>query len=386
MKKVLVCRCLLLPYSETFIREQVLSYTDWSPVLVGINRVAGLALDDIETRVLDPHPSLIGTAYQQLLRLLYRAPHSMVEQLRAEGAALIHVHFGVDAVALWPTIEPLGVPVVITLHGYDVHRSRESWERNWHPWVKRYPRRLLAIARQANVHFVAVSEVNKQRAIDYGIPADKISVQYIGVDTARFTIGKTPITQRRRRILCVGRLVEKKGGEFLIAAFARVKERVTDAELVMIGDGPLRASLAALAERLHIPVVFAGSLSSTEVKQHIDQARVLCAPSITAQDGDAEGLPMVLLEAQACGVPVITSAEAGSIEAIIPGVTGFAFPERDVATLSDYLIKLLIDDELATAMSQAAPQFIAQNFELRNCTKRLEALYDSLLSRQRNDS
>lgn len=379
MKKVLVCRCSLLPYSETFIRDQVLSYVGWRPVLVGVNRIGGLKLDGIETRVLDPYPDLIGIAYQQLLRLLYRAPHSMVEQLRAEAAALIHVHFGVDAVALWPAIEPVGVPVVITLHGYDVHRSRESWERNWDPWVSRYPSRLLSIAQQPNVHFVAVSKVNKRRAIEYGIPADKISVRYIGVDTARCTIGNTPITERRRRILCIGRMVEKKGGEFLMAAFARVRERVVDAELVMIGEGPLRASLAALAEKLHVPVVFTGSLPSAEVKQHIDLARVLCAPSITAKDGDAEGLPMVLLEAQACGVPVVTSALAGGAEAVIHGVTGFAFEERDVARLSEYLIQLLIDDELATAMSHAAPQFVAKDFELRDCTRKLEALYDSLL-------
>lgn len=379
MKKVLVCRYSLLPYSETFIREQVLSYQHWRPTLVGVNRVAGLSLEGIDTRILHPQSNFTSRVEQQLLRLFWKAPRSMARQLLDERASLVHVHFGVDAVALWPLIAPLQTPIVITLHGYDINRSRQSWERSWQPWVNRYPARLLNIARQPQVHFVAVSEVIKRRAIDYGIPADKVSVRYIGIDIAQFAVDGVPIRQRRPRIVCVGRMVEKKGGEYLIAAFARVRERIPDAELVMVGEGPLSSTLAALAEQLGVPVIFAGSLPSHEVKRQIDQARVLCAPSITAKDGDAEGLPMVLLEAQACGVPAITSAGAGSAEALIHGVTGFAFPERDVAMLSDYLIKLLIDDELATAMSEAAPKFVAEKFELRQCTVKLEALYDSLV-------
>lgn len=381
MKKVLVCRYHLLPYSETFIREQVLSYSQWRPVLAGVERVEGLPLDDIQTRLLlDPPQSTWAARYRELQRLLYVAPAQMTQRFQQEHPDLVHVHFGVDAVALWPALKKLNVPVVVTLHGYDINRSPESWRRRWlSPWDRAYPRRLLQMAMHPKVHFVAVSEVIKRRAIEYGIPTEKLSVQYIGIDIRRFNVGEVPVEQRKRRVLFVGRMVEKKGGEYLLNAFAKLQREFADIELVMIGDGPLRVQLGELAARLNVPVTFTGSLPSAEVKRHIDQARVFCAPSITAADGDAEGLPIVLLEAQACGVPAITSAGAGGSEALLHGVTGFSFRERDVDTLYEQLRLLLTDDRLAASMSQAAPKFVAERFELRDCTRKLEQLYDSLV-------
>jgi glycosyltransferase involved in cell wall biosynthesis len=382
MKKVLVCRFDLLPYSETFIREQVLAYSSWSPVLVGMRRTAsGLPLDGLDVRILDdPTPTFIGEAYRRLLRLLGIAAPGAMARLRREAASLIHVHFATDAVAYWPLIRRLGLPVVITLHGYDIHVYREFWERGFQPsFYKKYPRRLLALATQDRVHFIAVSESIKRRAVEYGIPPERISVRYIGIDLARFHFAGRPICERRRRILYVGRMVEKKGGAFLLRAYARVRATIPDAELVMIGDGPLMDSYTKLAADLNIPVAFLGSLPSSEVKQQIDEARVFCLPSITAQNGDAEGLAIVILEAQASGVPVVTSAGAGAAEGIIEGTTGFAFAEKDIVTLGERLIQLLLDDELISSMSHDAPRFMAERFDIRYCTKSLENLYEILV-------
>ena len=382
MKKVLVCRFDLLPYSETFIREQVLAYSSWSPVLVGMRRTAsGLPLDGLDVRIMDdPTPTFIAEAYRRLLRLLRIAAPGATARLRREAASLIHVHFATDAVAYWPLIRRLGLPVVITLHGYDIHVYREFWERRLQPsFYKKYPGRLLALASQDRVHFIAVSESIKRRAVEYGIPPERISVRYIGIDLARFHFAGRPICERRRRILYVGRMVEKKGGAFLLRAYARVRATIPDAELVMIGDGPLMDSYTKLATDLNIPVAFLGSLPSSEVKQQIDEARVFCLPSITAHNGDAEGLAIVILEAQASGVPVVTSAGAGAAEGIIDGTTGFSFAEKDIVTLGDRLIKLLLDDELLSSMSRDAPRFMAERFDIRYCTKSLEDLYDLLV-------
>src|SRR6267142_3466250 len=135
MKKVLVCRFDLLPYSETFIREQVLAYSSWSPVLVVTRRTAsGLPLEGLEVRIMDDSTStFIGKAYRRLLRFLRIAVPGQMARLRREAASLIHVHFATDAVAYWPLIRRLGLPVVITLHGYDINIYRESWERGFLP-------------------------------------------------------------------------------------------------------------------------------------------------------------------------------------------------------------------------------------------------------------
>src|SRR5207244_8450255 len=108
---------------------------------------------------------------------------------------------------------------------------------------QRYPERLVAIAKHAQVKFIAVSEAIRGRAIEYGIPADKIVVKHVGIDTTRFAPGGQPVAARARRVLYVGRLVEKKGVAILIAAFAQAQSVVPDAELVLIGDGPEKATL-----------------------------------------------------------------------------------------------------------------------------------------------
>jgi glycosyltransferase involved in cell wall biosynthesis len=384
MNKLLVCRAGLLPYSETFIREQLLAYTRWKPILVGTHRVEpGLPIDGLELRLLhSATPTLRSRLFKRLLRELHVAPPGGVRRLQAENAALVHVHFGTDAVDYWPLIRQLDLPVVITLHGFDINIHKEEWQRDRGSLAnRRYPGRLLRLSRQRGVHFVAVSEAIRRRAIAYGISADAITVRYIGIDRSRFAFSGVPVTKRPPRVLYVGRLVEKKGGELLLRAFARVRHAVPAAELVMAGDGPLAARFREVATRERIPVQFLGSVSSVEIKRQIDAARVFCLPSITAANGDAEGLPISILEAQACGVPVVTSARGGVTEGIIPGATGFAFDEGDAATLAARLIELLSDDALATAMSVAGPRFIAEKFDIVSCTRGLEDLYDAQLRR-----
>ena len=167
------------------------------------------------------------------------------------------------------------------------------------------------MANRPRVSFIAVSEAIRSRAISFGIPESKIEVRYIGVDISKFTPGGRPLTKRERRALFVGRLVEKKGCEFLVRAFANVQEAVPNASLVIVGDGPLRDPLQSLANDLKIRVQFRGVLSGADVSRELHLARVFCLPSVTAANGDAEGFGMVLLGSQASGVPVVTSALGG---------------------------------------------------------------------------
>jgi glycosyltransferase involved in cell wall biosynthesis len=118
--------------------------------------------------------------------------------------------------------------------------------------------------------------------------------------------------------------------------------------------------------------------STDGVLAMLREVRVLCLPSLTAANGDAEGLGIALLEAQACGVPVVTSARGGATEGIINGVTGFAFAENDVEELSARLCAVLEDDQRALVMSEAARQFAVKTFDIRKCTDQLEDLYEEV--------
>jgi glycosyltransferase involved in cell wall biosynthesis len=179
-------------------------------------------------------------------------------------------------------------------------------------------------------------------------------------------------------VLFVGRLVEKKGCEYLIKAAALVTRIVPDARFVVVGDGALKDSLTILARKLGVQVEFRGALSSAQVQTELAEARVLCLPSVTAANGDAEGFGLILLEAQASGVPVVTSAKGGKDEGVRDGETGLTFDERDVDALARWLVKILTDDKIATSFALAGPKFVSQTFDIRLCTQALETLYDSM--------
>lgn len=348
----------------------------WKPLLVGESLDGGLPLDGLNVRLLRPGKERFFCRLKRHTNSWFWFG-SRKDSLSLSAADLFHVHFGTYAVDIWPLVRELNVPILITLHGYDINIYREWWESG-KGGIRRifYPRRLLEIAHHPQVHFIAVSEAIRDRALQYGIAPEKITVHYIGVDTEFFRPGQVPISQRLKRILFVGRQVEKKGCDILIRAFSRIQGEFPDAQLVVIGDGPLGESHKKLASTLGARVEFLGSLSPSRVKEEIDRARVFCLPSITAVNGDAEGLPISILEAQASGLPVITSARGGATEGIVDGLSGFVIPEGDEMALAEKLSMVLsmssIDIE---KMSKEARNHVLKRFDLVTCTRELEDFY-----------
>jgi len=380
--RVAIYRSPMLPLSETFIRDQAQALTRWQATLVG------------ET-LFDARPTLDGVNWRALHRdtawgrFARRADHgvewligysprkrSLLRSLRPD---LVHVHFATDAVRVWPTVSRLGVPMVVTLHGYDINTNADWW-RAGHGGqrMRDYPDRLLAMAKNPSVHFIAVSQAIRRAALAYGLPDERLSVKHIGIPTGCFPVQRPVPSQRRPEVLFVGRLVEKKGGSILIEAAAALKERVPGLRLVFLGDGPQRDALVAQAKAQGVDAEFLGAQPHVEVRRRLDTARALCLPSITAANGDAEGLGMVLLEAQAAGVPVVTSARGGSEEAIVDRVTGFAFEERSVLQLAAALETLMLDGARVDVMSRKAAEFVRQRFDIGHCTRMLESHYDQI--------
>ena len=359
----------LLPISQTFIRDQAGELRNWEPILTGFREISeGLATPGIDRELL-PTPSR-----QQFW--FNRPSPGIVHSLTSLDVALVHAHFGTCATDIWPSVKAAGLPMLVTLHGYDINIHRWWWEQG-HGGLRRrvYPSRLLKMAQDPTVHFIAVSMAIQERAIEYGIPAEKIAVSYIGVDTERFNLGKFPLDQRRKRILFTGRMVEKKAPSLMVRAYAKVLQSVPDAELVMIGDGPLLEDAKHLASILNAPVMFLGARYSDEVLTQLHEARVFCLPSITAQNGDAEGFGLVILEAQATGVPVVSSAKGGAYEGLLEGETGYRFPEGNVDECATYIISILSGALDASAMSLATRSFVEKNFSIAHLSVDLERIY-----------
>jgi glycosyltransferase involved in cell wall biosynthesis len=376
---VAIYRTQILPLSETFVRDQALALRRWRPVLVGEREIEGLPLAGllVAARHRGP-PSLLQRLEGAMWRRFDRASPSLIAIVGRLQPRLIHAHFGFDGVEAWPVARRLGVPLLVTLHGSDI-TTRMQWfadgraGRRW----KGYPSRLARLAMEEKVSFIAVSESIRDTAIAVGLPPRRIFVQPIGIDTQRFAQTSLPIAQRDRKILFLGRLVEKKGCIYLLEAFERLRHQLPDAELIIAGDGPERPALTERAADMP-GVRFLGAFSREQAQALLAEARVFCLPSVTAESGDAEGLGLVILEAQASGVPVVTSARGGATEGIRDGETGYAFAERDVATLAERLTQLLTDDALSTRFSAAGPGFVAERHDLHRRTAELETVYDRI--------
>ena len=360
---VAVFRAPLFNASETFVRAHLAGLRRYRPVAVGL----------VAKGESDMPRFLLSTSERLALTLLGRAGGA-ASRLRAEAPALVHAHFGTDGLLALPIAERLAVPLVVTLHGHEVSRTRARMLASGRLSWMRYAllkRRLI----ERGGLFLAVSEAIRDRALAAGFPAERVITHPNGVDTAFFRPSGEP--PEAGLILHVGRLVEKKGTAALLDAVAGTE----GARLVIVGEGPLRASLERRARRLGVEARFTGALPPAEVLGWMQRAWLLAAPSITAGDGDAEGLPTVLCEAAAAGLPVVATRHSGIPEVVSEGETGLLSPERDVGLLARNLSLLLASPRMRESLAAAARLRALDRFDLARQTERLEGYYDYLTGR-----
>jgi colanic acid/amylovoran biosynthesis glycosyltransferase len=187
-----------------------------------------------------------------------------------------------------------------------------------------------------------------------------------------------PDGRRPRTVLTVGRLVEKKGHQYAIEAFARAHSAFPDAEYLIVGDGSLRRELEELSRSLGLgdSVRFLGAKRDRDVAALYSRATLFVLASVTAKDGDMEGQGLVLQEAQASGLPVISTLHNGIPDGVLDGVSGFLVPERDVGALADRMIELLGDAEERERMGRAGRAFVAGKYDAPILTRQLLELYE----------
>jgi phosphatidylinositol alpha-1,6-mannosyltransferase len=205
-----------------------------------------------------------------------------------------------------------------------------------------------------------------------------------GVDVDKFHPGVDGSEVRARHgltgrpvIVCVSRLVPRKGQDMLIRALPAVRRRVPGAALLLVSGGPYRPKLERLAREQGVEsdVVFTGSVPWAELPQHYAAGDVYAMPCRTRAGGlDVEGLGIVYLEASATGLPVVGGDSGGAPDAVREGETGYVVGGRDVAALSARLIDLLTDGSRATAMGEAGRAWVEKEWQWPTQAARLESL------------
>jgi len=314
-------------------------------------------------RQLSPQGRLLSSAFHRLWRPI----------VQEERVALLHVHDGRLAPSFLSLARDLDLPLVTTFLGRDVSAHLDDAGY----------RVALQQLFDAGTLFTVMSQAMARQVERLGCPATKIRVIPHGIPLNRF-----PFAPRRAPaqgpviLLTAGRLIPKKGPEVLAQAFVRLCEQGHDVMLRVIGDGEQRPWMAAIFTGAGVSkrVQFLGWQPPETVAAEMAGAHLFSLPSHVGPDGDAEGVPNVLKEAMASGMPVVSTRHAGIPELVEDGISGYLVPEGDVEALADRLERLLNEPERWEAMGQAGRTTIEAGYSLDSVVNRLETeVYRPLL-------
>lgn len=365
---VLVYRDRLGARSEVeFLRRQYVGFNRLPVLWLGRHR-------DAFADALGKNLLLGGAGFRGALdRTLFKAFGTLPRDpdLRALAPGIIHAQFGRGGALALPIARALNVPLVVTMHGGDATKDKH-YTRGLFPTI--YQRRLPDLLRETAL-FICVSAYIRDVLLKRGFPQEKLIVNHCGVE-----IPDAAPRNPGDYILFVGRFVEKKGAGVLLDAVRRLEAAGTPTRLVLIGDGPLAPSLKRQAEGA-ADVAFTGWLPQTEVQRWMAGARAVCVPSLEAAGGDSEGLPTVVLEAMALGVPVIASRHAGIPEAIDDGGNGFLVAPGDADALASRLKMLICDPDVGRALGPSARLKVQTKFDARRQSRRLEDILLSVMEK-----
>jgi glycosyltransferase involved in cell wall biosynthesis len=264
-----------------------------------------------------------------LVRALATVPiaSSHARALRESGVEHLHAHFAnYPALAAWVAARLTGIPYSFTAHAHDIFADQSFLAR-----------------KVADARFViAISEFNRRflSAYDGADPPTPIHVVHCGVDPSAYEFRpRTAPASGPIRGLCVATLEEKKGHRVLLEALATGDADLTRLELDLVGDGPLRDQLGRLVAELGLAdrVRFRGSRTEGEVRELLAAADLFVLPSVIAENGQMEGVPVALMEALASGVPTVSTRMSGIPELIEDGRTGFLAEPGDPPSLANAL-------------------------------------------------
>lgn len=309
--------------------------------------IAEPALDD----------AVAGKSPQDLISLGCKAL-SVAMLSRSLGLAHLHAHFASDATTVAMLAARLaGVEYSFTAHARDIYHTYSTPERD-------NESRALKIARSA--FMVTVSDYNARhlKALAGSAAANKVQRLYNGIDLSRFPAQFEG--REENTILAVGRLVEKKGFSDLVAACRKLAEDGQPFTCRIIGEGPLYEALSVQIEQLGLTgrVVLEGAMPQERLRAIMATATVFVLPCIVTNSGDRDGLPTVLLEAQARGLPCISTRVAGVPEIIEHGETGLLCEPHEPAELATALAAMLGNTRLRERVASAARRAAEDKFNL----------------------
>jgi len=285
--------------------------------------------------------------------------------------ALVHCHWWVPG-GIVGYLLSLFVPfkMVITTHGSDVFILRKfKWALPVAELI--FKRAQFVTAVSTYLKFL----ISK----DLGIEENKIFVFPMPFDTNKFYQLKEKKVEAGT-ILSIGRLIQRKGYDYLLKAAGILKDEGVQFKLTIIGSGPEENNLKRIIAELNLEeyVTIMDTLPQKELNSYYNQSEIFVLSSLTDWKKEAEGLGMVLMEAMACKVPVVATKSGGMVDIVFHEKTGLLVPEKDSSALASAIKRLLEDKSLEKKIAEEGYRFVHENFTPQATSKKLEAIYQKL--------
>lgn len=302
-----------------------------------------------------------------LLRALVLFPKSiyfarLIQQKKMDH---MHSHFvWIDAIAAGVAHDVLGITFTIHPHAFGLFgRNQKS----------------VKCELEHATQIVTISEFHRDyiQRLCPGISREHINVVYCALETDLYQPVRRTKEDGPIQILSVGRMIEKKGFQYLIAACKRLADAGVDFKCVIIGGGTLKESLQNEIDKfgLQNQVQLMGSMSQTQVLEFYHKTDIFALPCVVAGDGDRDGIPVVLMEAMACGIPVVTTPVTGIPDLVQHEQTGLMVAERDVDALTAALEKLISEPNVRQQLGRQGRQIIMDKFDIRKNTAQLASIF-----------
>lgn len=310
--------------------------------------------------------------------IVYRGEYGVLANLLSRRHAdVMHIYFGHTGVHLLPFIQRWPKPVVVSFHGMDVQTRAHD---------PSYEVRLREVLRSATL-VLARSQSLLDRVQELDCPVEKVRMNRTGIPLDQFRLVERPYpADGGWHFVQACRLIEKKGLDDALHAFAKFAAAHPKARFTIAGEGPLLAPMEKLRDDLGLrdKVRFAGFLKGPDLCALYHEAHVFMHPSRMTSDQNQEGVPNSMLEAMATGLPVAATLHGGIPEAVRHGVTGILVPERDREALHDALLRLTANESVWRQMGGAASADVRENFESTAQIAKLESAYDEAIARKPN--